>query len=115
MTLQSLAIVIPTYNEANNLTAMVAALRALPFPDISIFIVDDNSPDGTGALADELAAQPDEKRTMYAALSAVIRNQPRTVLKLAGYFRHWRFFRSRGGYPDRPPPASPPAWTKSSD
>lgn len=64
MSLQSLAIVIPTYNEANNLTAMVAALRALPFPDISIFIVDDNSPDGTGALADELAEKPENRLTV---------------------------------------------------
>jgi dolichol-phosphate mannosyltransferase len=59
MTIQSLSIVIPTYNEAKNLTAMVAALRALPFPDLSILVVDDNSPDGTGALADELAADPE--------------------------------------------------------
>jgi dolichol-phosphate mannosyltransferase len=64
MTIKSLAIVIPTYNEAKNVTAMVAALRALPFPDLSIFIVDDNSPDGTGALADELAAKPENRLTV---------------------------------------------------
>ncbi len=64
MTIQSLAIVIPTYNEAKNITAMVTALRALPFPDLSIFIVDDNSPDGTGALADELAAKPENRLTV---------------------------------------------------
>ncbi len=64
MTIQSLAIVIPTYNEAKNITAMVAALRALPFADLSIFIVDDNSPDGTGALADELAAIPANRLTV---------------------------------------------------
>jgi dolichol-phosphate mannosyltransferase len=61
MTIQSLAIVIPTYNEAKNLTAMTAALRALPFPDLKIFIVDDNSPDGTGELADQLAAKPENR------------------------------------------------------
>jgi dolichol-phosphate mannosyltransferase len=64
MTIKSLAIVIPTYNEAKNVTAMVAALRALPFPDLSIIIVDDNSPDGTGALADELAAKPENRLTV---------------------------------------------------
>jgi dolichol-phosphate mannosyltransferase len=64
MTIQSLAIVIPTYNEAKNITAMVAALRALPFSDLSIFIVDDNSPDGTGAVADELAAIPANRLTV---------------------------------------------------
>jgi dolichol-phosphate mannosyltransferase len=64
MTIQSLAIVIPTYNEAKNITAMVAALRALPFADLSLFIVDDNSPDGTGALADGLAAKPENRLTV---------------------------------------------------
>jgi dolichol-phosphate mannosyltransferase len=47
-------IVIPTYNEAENLAALVAAVRAEI--DGSILIVDDNSPDGTGRIADELAA-----------------------------------------------------------
>jgi dolichol-phosphate mannosyltransferase len=56
--IDSISVVIPTYNEAKNLTAMVAALRALPFSDLNILIVDDDSPDGTGALADELAKDP---------------------------------------------------------
>ncbi len=59
--IQSLSIVIPTYNEAKNLKAMAAALRALPFPDLNIIVVDDNSPDGTGAMADELAAKPENR------------------------------------------------------
>jgi dolichol-phosphate mannosyltransferase len=61
--IRSISIVIPTYNEAKNLTAMVAALRALPFPDLNIIVVDDNSPDGTGALAEELAAKPENRLT----------------------------------------------------
>jgi len=48
-------IVIPTYNEADNLAEMVAALFALPFDSLHLIIVDDNSPDGTGAVADQLA------------------------------------------------------------
>lgn len=48
------ALVLPTYNERENLPALVAAIRALPAA-IQIIVVDDNSPDGTGALADELA------------------------------------------------------------
>jgi dolichol-phosphate mannosyltransferase len=60
----SLSVVIPTYNEAKNLTAMVAALRALPFSELNIIVVDDNSPDGTGALADELAQKPDNRLTV---------------------------------------------------
>jgi dolichol-phosphate mannosyltransferase len=47
-------IVIPTYDEAENLSALVAAVRAAI--DGSILIVDDNSPDGTGRIADKLAA-----------------------------------------------------------
>ena len=47
-------VVIPTFNEAENLTALVAAVRAAI--DGSILIVDDNSPDGTGRIADGLAA-----------------------------------------------------------
>jgi dolichol-phosphate mannosyltransferase len=62
--INSLSIVIPTYNEAKNLTAMVAALRALPFPDVNIIIVDDNSPDGTGALADELSKDSNNRLTV---------------------------------------------------
>jgi dolichol-phosphate mannosyltransferase len=47
--------VIPTYNEAENLPKMISALFALPL-DLRILIVDDNSPDGTGRLADDLTA-----------------------------------------------------------
>ena len=49
-----IGIVIPTYNEAENLTRLIPALFALPL-DLSVLVVDDNSPDGTGQLADELA------------------------------------------------------------
>jgi dolichol-phosphate mannosyltransferase len=52
-----LTVVIPTYNEADNLPMMAAALFALPFPRLQLLIVDDNSPDGTGRVADDLAAQ----------------------------------------------------------
>jgi dolichol-phosphate mannosyltransferase len=48
-------VVIPTYNEAGNLRALVSAVYAA-LPDASILIVDDASPDGTGRLAADLAA-----------------------------------------------------------
>lgn len=48
-------LVLPTYNESENLPALVAAIRRLP-PMIHILVVDDNSPDGTGDLAEKLAA-----------------------------------------------------------
>ena len=49
-------IVIPTYNEVTNLPEMARALWALPISDLGLLIVDDASPDGTGQIADELAA-----------------------------------------------------------
>lgn len=49
-----ITIVIPTYNEAENLPRLVSALFALPLPDLRILVVDDNSPDGTGQLAEQL-------------------------------------------------------------
>jgi dolichol-phosphate mannosyltransferase len=48
-------VVIPTYNEAENLPKLVAALFKLPLSELHILVVDDNSPDGTGRLANELA------------------------------------------------------------
>lgn len=47
--------VVPTYNERENLARLVGRLRALP-GDIHVLVVDDNSPDGTGAIADAIAA-----------------------------------------------------------
>ena len=49
-----LTVVIPTYNEAENLSRLVSTLFSLPLPDLEILVVDDNSPDGTGAIADRL-------------------------------------------------------------
>jgi dolichol-phosphate mannosyltransferase len=51
-----LTVVVPTYNEADNLPALAAALFALPFKQLQLLVVDDNSPDGTGKVADALAA-----------------------------------------------------------
>lgn len=50
-------VVLPTYNEADNIAAISAELWTLPFDDLSILIVDDNSPDGTGQIAERLAEQ----------------------------------------------------------
>ena len=50
-----IVVIIPTYDEAENLPQMVSALFALPL-DLKILIIDDNSPDGTGRIADDLCA-----------------------------------------------------------
>ena len=47
--------VVPTYNERENLARLVGRLLSLP-GDIHVLVVDDNSPDGTGAIADAIAA-----------------------------------------------------------
>ncbi|HEX4342242.1 MAG TPA: polyprenol monophosphomannose synthase [Verrucomicrobiae bacterium] len=49
-------VIVPTYNERENLPRMVQRLLALPFA-VDMLVVDGNSPDGTGKLADELATQ----------------------------------------------------------
>ena len=49
--------IIPTYNEAENLPKLFSALFSLPLPDLKLLVVDDNSPDGTGQIADQLSAQ----------------------------------------------------------
>jgi dolichol-phosphate mannosyltransferase len=50
-----LMVVLPTYNEAENLPTMVGELLALDVPSLEVLVVDDNSPDGTGRVADDLA------------------------------------------------------------
>lgn len=60
------ALVLPTYNERENLRSLIVALSALPVP-IQIIIVDDNSPDGTGQLADELASGRNDIHVIHRA------------------------------------------------
>src|SRR5215471_3289398 len=60
------AIVIPTYNERDCLPAIVRAVRAA-VPGATILVVDDNSPDGTGALADEMAAADPKVEVLHRA------------------------------------------------
>jgi dolichol-phosphate mannosyltransferase len=55
-----ISIVIPTYNEAENLPKLVSALLSLPL-DLSVLVVDDHSPDGTGEIADQLAERYRDK------------------------------------------------------
>jgi len=49
-------VVMPTYNEAGNVVQIVAELMTLGIDGLEILIIDDNSPDGTGQIADDLAA-----------------------------------------------------------
>jgi len=59
-------IILPTYDEAQNLALMTEQLLALPLSDVHILIIDDNSRDGTGKIADELREKnPDRISTMH--------------------------------------------------
>jgi dolichol-phosphate mannosyltransferase len=52
-----LTVVIPTYNEADNVDPMAEALLGLGVPGLNVLVVDDESPDGTGRIADRLAVE----------------------------------------------------------
>ncbi|WKX74046.1 polyprenol monophosphomannose synthase [Streptomyces sp. XD-27] len=49
-------VIVPTYNERDNLPVLAGLLADLPVPNLHLLVVDDNSPDGTGEVADKLAA-----------------------------------------------------------
>jgi dolichol-phosphate mannosyltransferase len=67
---QRTLVIIPTYNELENLPSIVARVHQA-CPDVHILIVDDGSPDGTGQLADELAlADPDRVHVMHRSSKA---------------------------------------------
>ncbi|MCH5673316.1 polyprenol monophosphomannose synthase [Streptomyces gilvus] len=57
-------VIIPTYNEAENIKKIVGRVRK-SVPEAHVLVADDNSPDGTGKLADELAAEDDHVHVMH--------------------------------------------------
>ena len=59
-------VIIPTYNEIENLDMITSRLRAAT-PQVDLLIVDDNSPDGTGRRADELAASDPHVKVLHRA------------------------------------------------
>jgi dolichol-phosphate mannosyltransferase len=59
-------VIIPTYNEADNIRQIVGRVRAA-VPAAQVLVADDNSPDGTGAIADELAAADDGVTVLHRA------------------------------------------------
>ena len=59
-------VVIPTYNEAANLAWIVERLRRAQ-PEVDVLVVDDHSPDGTGRIADELAAADSRVQVLHRA------------------------------------------------
>ncbi|MFN8161906.1 MAG: polyprenol monophosphomannose synthase [Solirubrobacterales bacterium] len=60
-------LILPTYNEAANIEAMVAAVREVLPASHRLLIVDDSSPDGTGEVADRLAAESEDLEVLHRA------------------------------------------------
>jgi dolichol-phosphate mannosyltransferase len=59
-----IVVLIPTYNERENLPLIVSRVRAA-VPEADVVVLDDSSPDGTGAVADELAADDGQVRVLH--------------------------------------------------
>jgi dolichol-phosphate mannosyltransferase len=66
MTPESVLVVMPTYNEAQSLPGVLSRLTGV-VPDVHVLVVDDNSPDGTGAIADDLAAADQRIHVLHRA------------------------------------------------
>lgn len=60
----STLVVIPTYNERENLESIVGRLRVAQ-PDVAVLVVDDGSPDGTGAIADAIASEDERVHVLH--------------------------------------------------
>jgi len=63
------AVIIPTYNEGANIETTAGRIRRA-VPDASLLIVDDNSPDGTGEIADKLAAEDSHVHVLHRTRKA---------------------------------------------
>jgi dolichol-phosphate mannosyltransferase len=94
-----ITVAIPTYNEAENLPKLVSAIFALPL-DLHILVVDDNSPDGTGEVADDIAAQDKRLQVLHrfgklglrsaylAAFQQVLLGDTEAIVQMDADFSH---------------------------
>jgi len=62
--ISKIVVLIPTYNERENISLIVSRLRTT-VPDADVLVLDDNSPDGTGDVADRLAAEDSQVRVLH--------------------------------------------------
>src|SRR5664280_3299821 len=62
--ISKIVVLIPTYNERENISLIVSRLRTA-VPDADVLVLDDNSPDGTGDVADRLAAEDGQVRVLH--------------------------------------------------
>jgi dolichol-phosphate mannosyltransferase len=91
------AVIIPTYNERDNITSITARVRST-MPAADALIVDDNSPDLTGRIADELAAADSHIHVLHRQAKAGL-----GAAYIAGF--RWALRRRRGDGCGRVAPA----------
>jgi len=77
-----ISVVLPTYNEAENLPKLVSVLFSLPL-DLRVVVVDDDSPDGTGPIADELARLHPTLRVLHRPAKQGLRSAYLAGFRLA--------------------------------
>jgi len=92
-------IVIPTYNEKDNIQPLVEEIFKVA-PEIKILIVDDNSPDGTGRIADELSKRYEHVKVLHrekkeglgrayiAGFKEALKMNPDYILQMDADFSH---------------------------
>ena len=100
---ESVWVVLPTYNERDNLEPLVRAVRGVlaeTAPDHTILVVDDSSPDGTGELADELARDDPHVQVLHrprkeglgqaylAGFETALQQDAQLVLEMDADFSH---------------------------
>lgn len=94
-------VVVPTYNEAENLPRLAERLWALPLAGAHLLVVDDNSPDGTGRIAEDLARRSPERASVVhrpeklglgsayrAGFAQALRLSPRAIVQMDADFSH---------------------------
>jgi dolichol-phosphate mannosyltransferase len=97
----STTVVIPTYNEVENLPELARRLWALPLQPVHLLIVDDGSPDGTGEAAERLAAENPGRMTVLhragklglgsaylTGFSRALESRPEAVVQMDADFSH---------------------------
>src|SRR5688500_912034 len=102
-TSESVWVVLPTYNERENLEPLVRAVRGVlaeAAPDHTILVVDDSSPDGTGELADRLAREDPHVQVLHrprkdglgqaylAGFETALQHGARLVVEMDADFSH---------------------------
>lgn len=96
-----ITVVVPTYNEAVNLPILASQVLALPLPNLRLVVVDDNSPDGTGLVADDIASAADGRvavvhrsakngigRAYVAGMQAAVSDGAEYVVQMDGDLSH---------------------------